>query len=121
MKLSHLSANLFAISPQSPDDVLTTTQKDELAFEVLSDSNQEVIKAYNLQFDPGADYQQRRDLTLLNSDSSKTLPVPATFITGSNQKIVACRVEADYTQRMSALEIIDVLKEMKQNNQQLSA
>ena len=56
MKLSHLSANLFAISPQSPDDVLTTTQKDELAFEVLSDSNQEVIKAYNLQFDPGAGY-----------------------------------------------------------------
>jgi peroxiredoxin len=94
-EIKSLGANLFAISPQSPDDALSITQKNELGFEVLSDPNQQVIKAYNLQFDPGEDYHQRRDLTLLNSDGSKTLPVPATFIIGTNQKIVACHVEAD--------------------------
>jgi peroxiredoxin len=105
-------AALIAISPQKPDDALTLTQKNELGFEVLSDTNQEVIKSYNLQFDPGEDYHQRRDLSVLNGDGSKTLPVPATFIVDSNQKIVACHVEPDYTQRMSSSEIIDVLKTM---------
>ncbi len=111
-EIKSFGANLFAISPQSPDNALTMTQKNELGFEVLSDPNQEVIKAYNLQFDPGEDYHQRRDLTLLNNDGSKTLPVPATFIIDTNQKIVACHVEADYTQRMTSVEIIDVLKEI---------
>ena len=105
-------AALIAISPQKPDDALTITQKNELGFEVLSDANQEVIKAYNLQFDPGDDYHQRRDLSLLNGDGSKKLPVPATFIIDTNQKIVAGHVEPDYTQRMSPSEIIDVLKKM---------
>ena len=111
-EIKSFGATLFAISPQKPDDAMTVTQKNELGFEVLSDSNQEVIKAYNLQFDPGEDYHQRRDLTLLNGDGSKTLPVPATFIVDTNQKIIAGHVEPDYTQRMKPLEIIDVLVKM---------
>ncbi len=115
-EIKSFGATLLAISPQKPDDALTVTQKNELGFEVLSDSNQEVIKAYNLQFDPGEDYHQRRDLTLLNGDGSKTLPVPATFIIDTNQKIIAGHVEPDYTQRMSSSEIIDVLEKMTKTN-----
>lgn len=107
------NATLFAISPQKPDAALAVTKINELGFEVLSDANQEVIKAYNLQFDPGEDYHNRRDLTLVNGDGSKTLPVPATFIVDVNQKIIASHVEPDYTQRMSPLEIINVLEKMK--------
>ncbi|MCL4170755.1 UNVERIFIED_CONTAM: hypothetical protein GTU68_012313 [Idotea baltica] len=109
-ELKALGATLFAISPQSPDGALTAKQKNELSYEVLSDSHQEVIKAYNLQFDPGEDYHQRRDLTKENGDGSKTLPIPATFIIDSNQKVVAAHVEANYTERMSALEVIEALK-----------
>jgi peroxiredoxin len=112
-EIKSLGAVLMAISPQSPDDALSTTQKNELGFEVLRDANQEVIKAYNLQFDPGEDYHQRRDLTLVNGDGSKTLPVPATFIIDENRKIIVAHVEANYTQRMSAFEIIDALNEIK--------
>lgn len=111
-EIKSLGAVLMAISPQSPDDALSATQKNELAFEVLSDANQEVIKAYYLQFDPGEDYHQRRDLTLVNGDGSKTLPVPATFIIDKNRKIIVAHVEANYTQRMSALEIIKALNEI---------
>lgn len=100
----------IAISPQSPDDALTITQKNELGFEVLSDSNQEVIKAYNLQFDPGKDYHERRDISLLNGDGSITLPVPATFVIDTNFKIIAAHVEANYTKRMSPVEIIKILE-----------
>ena len=111
-EIKSYGATLLAISPQKPDDALTITQKNELGFDILSDINQEVIKSYNLQFDPGEDYHKRRDLTLLNGDSSKTLPVPATFIIDSNRKIIAGHVEPDYTQRMKPSDILKVLKEI---------
>jgi peroxiredoxin len=111
-QIKSLGASLIAISPQKPDDALTAVQKNELEFEVLSDVDQKVIKAYNLQFDPGEDYHQRRDLTLLNGGGLKTLPVPATFIVNTNQIIEAAHVEANYTERMGPREIIEVLEKM---------
>ncbi|MBM1106029.1 AhpC/TSA family protein [Aurantibacter crassamenti] len=112
-QIKSLGATLLAISPQNPDEALTAIEKNNLDFEVLSDVNQNVIKSYNLQFDPGADYHSRRDLTLLNGDRLKTLPIPATFIVNSNQIIEAAHVEANYTERMGSSEIIDVLKRMQ--------
>jgi len=109
-RFSKYNAKILAISPQQPDDALTITQKNELGFEVLSDSNQEVIKAYQLQFDPGEDYHQRRDLTLLNGDGSKTLPVPATFVINQDFTVLAAHVEANYTERMSPEEILKILE-----------
>ncbi len=111
-QIRSLGASLIAISPQRPDDALTAIQKNELEYEVLSDADQEVIKAYNLQFDPGEDYHQRRDLSVLNGGGLKTLPVPATFIVNTDQIIEAAHVEANYTERMGPTEIIEVLKRM---------
>lgn len=104
------NTSILAISPQKPDDALSITQKNELGFEVLSDSNQDVIMAYNLQFDPGNDYHQRRDLSVLNGDGSITLPVPATFIIDKDFTIIAAHVEANYTERMAPIDILSILK-----------
>lgn len=104
------NAKVLAISPQKPNNALTVTQKNALGFEVLSDSNQKVIKAYNIQFDPGEDYHQRRDLSTLNGDGSKTLPVPATFIIDTNFTIIGAHVEANYTERMHPKEILKILE-----------
>jgi len=104
------NASVLAISPQKPDDALSITQKNELEFEVLSDSNQDVIKAYNLQFDPGNDYHQRRDLSVLNGNGSITLPVPATFVIDQDFTIIGAHVEANYTERMAPTEIINILE-----------
>jgi len=108
-QIKFFGASLLAISPQKPDDALTITQKNDLEFEVLSDTDQAVIKMYNLQFDPGDDYHTRRDLTVLNGDGSKTIPVPATFIVNNSGIIEAAHVEANYTERMKPVEIINVL------------
>lgn len=112
-EITALGAIILAVSPQKPDDARAISQKNDLGFEVLSDAHQKVIKDYNLQFDPGDDYHNRRDLTLLNGDGSKTLPVPATFIIDKTKKIIASHVEADYTQRMSAIEIIKILEKYR--------
>ena len=111
-KIQSLGAAVLAVSPQTPDDALTAKQKNELQFQVLSDADQNVIKAYQLQFDPGEDYHNRRDLTKLNGDGSKDLPVPATFIIDENGIIIAAHVEANYTERMNSEEIISVLESL---------
>jgi peroxiredoxin len=106
------NASLLAIGPQNPNEALTMKQKNALGYEVLSDANQEVIKRYKLQFDPGEDYHKRRDLTLLNGDGSKTLPIPATFIVATDGKIVGAHVEANYTERMEPGDILAVLDKL---------
>ncbi len=115
-EIKSYGASFLAISPQNPDGALTAKEKNSLDFEVLSDANQNVIKAYNLQFDPGEDYHTRRDLTLLNGNGSKTLPVPATFIINTNQIIEAAHVEANYTERMGVSQILTVLKDLADRN-----
>ncbi|MDB2606145.1 peroxiredoxin family protein [Zobellia sp.] len=115
-QFNEFNTKVLAISPQKPDDALTITQKNELGFEVLSDSDQEVIKAYNLQFDPGENYHQRRDLSAVNGDGSITLPVPATFVIDKNFEIIGAHVEANYTERMSPEEILKVLKKISYND-----
>jgi peroxiredoxin len=42
---------LVAISPQAPDESLSTAEKDELAFAVLSDIGSATAKAYGIAFD----------------------------------------------------------------------
>lgn len=110
------NAKIVAISPQTPDDALKITQKNNLGFEVLSDSDQKVIRAYNLQFDPGKDYHQRRDISLLNGNNSITLPVPATFIIDTNFTIIGAHVEANYTERMASKEILKILESNTKSN-----
>lgn len=110
-------AAVLAISPQNPDHALSAKEKNDLGFEVLSDSRQQVIESYRLQFDPGEDYHSRRDLTLLNGDGSRNLPVPATFIINQQQVIESAHAEANYTERMSPEDILTVLEGMKRKTQ----
>jgi peroxiredoxin len=111
-KIKSFGASLLAVSPQNPDNALTMKEKNNLDFEVLSDKDQKVIKLYNLQFDPGEDYHKRRDLTVLNGDGSKFLPVPATFIINKDSIIEAAHVDPNYTNRMEPQAILDVLKKI---------
>lgn len=104
------NAQVVAISPQKPNNSLTIIQKNELGFEVLSDKDQKVICSYNLQFDPGKDYHQRRDLSVLNGDGLITLPVPATFIINTDFTIIGNHIDSNYTERMDPKEILKVLE-----------
>ncbi len=113
-EIRSLGASVLAISPQKPDDALTAKQKNNLGFEVLSDPNQKVIKDYCVQFDPGEDYHNRRDLSLLNGDGSKLLPVPATFIIDRDFTIKAAHVDANYTRRMQPEEMMAKLRTIDQ-------
>lgn len=99
-------ASLIAISPQSPDHSLSVTEKAGLSFDVLSDTRQQVIAAYRVQFTVSADIKDLHlnvfgnDLSAHTADGSWDLPIPATFVIDRSGIIRARHVSPDYTTRM---------------------
>ncbi|NEO54406.1 MAG: AhpC/TSA family protein [Okeania sp. SIO3B5] len=113
-QITELGAKLIAISPETPDNSLSTTEKNELTFEVLSDSGNQVAKKFGLVFQMPEElrpiYQSFGvDLPAYNGDESFELPIPATYVIASDGTIIHAFVNPDYTQRLDPEEIINVL------------
>ena len=115
-EIEALGARLVAISPETPDNALTTQEKNEVGFDVLSDDGNRVASAFGLTFRLPDEVNHIYkgfgiDLEVSNGEESQTLPVPATFVIGKGGKVLKAFVDADYTQRLEPDEIIDALKE----------
>ncbi|NET28117.1 peroxiredoxin-like family protein [Okeania sp. SIO1I7] len=113
-QITELGAKLIAISPETPDNSLSTTEKNELTFEVLSDRGNQVAKEFGLVFQMPEElrpiYQSFGvDLPTYNGDESFELPIPATYVIASDGTIIHAFVNPDYTQRLDPEEIINVL------------
>lgn len=117
-QMSGLGASLVAISPQIPDESLSTAGKHELSFPVLSDEGNRVARLYGLVFNVSEHLRPLYaafgiDLPKVNGRDSFELPVPATFVIDRIGVIRAACVEADYKKRMEPTEILNVLAELK--------
>lgn len=114
-EMKAFGAQLVAISPQSPDNSLSTLEKHGLTFEVLSDVGNKVGQDFGLVF-ALADrlrpiYKEFGfDIPAYNGDNSYKIPIPATYIIASDNTIVYSFVNADYSQRSEPADIIDTLK-----------
>ena len=110
-------AQLVAISPQLPDESMSTAEKNELSFRVLSDQGNKFVRECGLIFTLSEELRPLYegfgiDLQASNGDSTFELPVPATFIVDKSGTIRNAFVNADYKQRMEPEKIIKTLKEM---------
>lgn len=99
-------ATLVAISPQTPDQSLTTQQKHALKFPVLSDSSNKVARKFGIVYTLDESlrpiYQAFGiDLQAHNGDGSFELPVPATYLVDKNGIVVEAYVNVDYRERLS--------------------
>ncbi|HAJ91545.1 MAG TPA: alkyl hydroperoxide reductase [Gammaproteobacteria bacterium] len=113
-----LGASLIGISPETPDNSMTTAEKHQLEFEVLSDIGNKTARDYGLIFTV---YEEMRPLYLKwgldvpasNGDDSWELPVPATYVIDSNSVARAAHVDKDYTKRMEPEQILTALRNLK--------
>ena len=106
-----LGAKLVAISPQTPDESLSTAEKRNLEFTVLSDSGNKTAQAYGLVFKVSAPMDGIHkafgiDLAKSNGEASNELPVPGTFIVGRDGVIAYSYVNADYRERLEPAELL---------------
>ena len=114
-QLRELGATLVAISPQTPDNSLSTAEKNELAFPVLSDSSLVAAQAFGIAFtlSPGlvALYSQvGNDLPTLNGNGQWALPIPATYLIDATGHVVLAHVESDYRERAEPVQVLEALR-----------
>src|SRR5271163_3268363 len=108
-------ASLVAISPEKPDDTLSTAEKNALDFEVLSDVGQKVGRAFGLvyTFSDDLKWAYREfglDIPSKNGADEWALPISATYVIGQDGQIVYAFTDADYRDRAEPAEVLRVLK-----------
>ncbi|MBP0029064.1 peroxiredoxin-like family protein [Roseofilum sp. Guam] len=113
--IEETGATLVAISPETPDNSLTTQEKNELAFPVLSDVDNQVARQFGLVFKLPASllpiYQSFGiDVAAHNGNDHFELPIPATYVIQPNGEIVYAFTDVDYTKRAEPSVIVDALK-----------
>ena len=117
-EIKSLGAELVTISPQLPDNSLSTAEKLGLDFEVLSDVGNKVAGDFGLVFKLSEKVQEIYknfgiDLPLTNGDQSYELPIPATYVVARDSIIRFAFVDADYTNRLDPETIIAELHKLK--------
>ncbi|MEL7534202.1 MAG: peroxiredoxin-like family protein [Bacteroidota bacterium] len=109
-------AKLIALTPELPDKSLSTQEKHELSFEVLSDLHNEVAKAYGVVFSLTPEvaemYQNAFDLHGYNGDQSNELPLAATYVIDRAGTIRYAFLDAEYRHRAEPDDIIQVLEQL---------
>ncbi len=113
--ISALGASLAAISSETPDDSLSVVEKNELSFEVLSDTGGKVAREFGIVFPLPKDllrFYSSYGVRVIEEGGNGyfELPIPATYIIGRDRKILKAYVDVDYTKRLDPEEIIEALK-----------
>lgn len=109
-------ASLVAISPQLPDNSVSTEDKNQLTFPVLSDVGNIVAKRFGIVFTLPAALAEAntaigRDLLGMNGEAAASqLPMPATFILDKHGVIRLAFVEEDWSKRLDPDIVVDTLR-----------
>jgi len=118
-ELNSLGATLVAISPQTPDNSLSTAEKNALAFPVLSDSELAAAHGFGIAFTLPPELVDLyssvgNNLPELNGNGQWLLPVPATFVIDRSGVIQFAHVEADYRERAEPDDVLAVIRALGQ-------
>ena len=116
-EITSQGAELVTISPQLPDNSLTTAEKLSLEFEVLSDVGNMVSRQFGLVFMLSDKVQEIYrnfgiDLPTANGDESFELPIPATYVVAQDGIIKFAFIDADYTNRLDPEIFISELQKL---------
>jgi len=116
-ELGDLGARLVAISPQSPDESLSTVEKAALGFTVLSDPGSRLADRIGIAFAQADDVlaAQRKlglDLTKVNAEGAVRLPRPTVLVVDQDRIVHFVDVQPDYTARTELTDIITALTDL---------
>ena len=114
-EITAAGATLVGVTPEKPDNALSTIEKNELTYPVLTDAGNEFAKALGLVFELTGDLKALYegfglDLPKHNEESGWTLPIPAVYVVGADGKILFADVDLDYRRRAEPSDAVAALK-----------
>ncbi|MEI8147168.1 MAG: redoxin domain-containing protein, partial [Alphaproteobacteria bacterium] len=106
---------LVAISPELPDHSMTTAEKNDLTYAVVSDVGGHFASSLGIRFtlsETVRPFYERAGhaLPTRNGDGVWALPMPATFVVDKGGIIAASFIEPDYRRRLDPGEALAALK-----------
>jgi peroxiredoxin len=110
-ELARRGAVLIAISPQSADGSLTAREASELTFTVLSDPGNQVASQLGVLTAPSPEAVEAQallglDLTALNADGTRALPMPTVAVVDPDGVIRWIDVHPNYATRTETADIL---------------
>jgi peroxiredoxin len=108
-------AELVAVSPELPDHSLTTAEKNDVSFTVLSDIGGELASALGIRFtlsEAVRPFYEKAGHALpdRNGDGDWALPMPATFVIQRGGRIAEAFIEPDYRKRLDPQQALAALR-----------
>ncbi|CDR18224.1 peroxiredoxin-like family protein [Streptomyces iranensis] len=113
-EISARGARLVAVSPQTPDESLSHSEKQELAFDVLSDVGSATARRYGLAFEVSEELaahyaRSGLDLERVNDGHARILPIPATYVIDRSGTVRWAFVDTDFTVRAEPADVLTAL------------
>jgi len=110
-QLENFGARLVAISPQSPDQSLSTVEKAGLEFTVLSDPGSRLAQRIGIAFQEAdevlaAQRELGLDIAQVNAEGATMLPRPTVLIVDQNHTVRFVDVQPDFTARTEVADIV---------------
>lgn len=115
-ELAKLGYQIVAISPDLPEMLKPTTEKNKLPYQLLSDSKAEALKAFGVAFrlddNTFSTYNDKYNLNLetWSGQPHHILPVPSVFIVDRKGVIRFSYSNPDYKVRLKAADLIEAAK-----------
>ena len=109
--------SLFALTPQPPDRCTTMAERDLLAFPTLSDAGNKVAERYGIVYDMPTTVRPLylrlgHDLPRINCTGDWRLPLPATFLVGTDGRIALADVQTSFQERLDPAVLIAKLQSL---------
>lgn len=112
-----LNTQLVGITPEQPDHSVLTKEKNSLSFPILTDENNDFARSLGIVFALPESIRSVYtgfgiDVEGHNGNSNFELPLPATFVIGTDGLVKYSFAKADYKKRAEPADILEVLKSL---------
>jgi peroxiredoxin len=108
------NATVIAVSPEKAESVNKTIGKTKASFNMVSDEGLQIMTKYKVDFDVDKKTLNKYksygiNLAENNGANGPKLPVPATYVIGTDGKITYVYFDGDYRKRPTVKSIIEAL------------
>ena len=114
VELTNKGYYVIVVSPEKPEKTEETTKKVKATFSIIHDVDNTIMKSYKEAFEVNKETVQsyygftKNKVEEYNQQDTNTLPVPATYILGKDEKIAFVHYDHDYTNRKDLKEILNM-------------
>lgn len=105
---------VIAVTPEQPESIDKTLRKTNASFKIIHDKRLKIMKSYHVSYtisDAMLEEYGRFSKRILkaNEENGANLPVPATYIIGTDKKVLYAFFDPDFTKRATIGKILQNL------------